>query len=145
MVELRKLRHERKEPLAQFCLRVFALLDPDAALLRKLADGRHEVQPLVLHHELYGVARLPAAEAVVEALGRVYVEAWRLFVVERTASLQARARVLDRNAVGGYQVRQVYAGLYVLQHAIGDGSHPFHPLNPSPGARVPSGSSPPGS
>ena len=137
VVELRQLRHEREKPLSEPRLGVLTLLELDAALLGELAHGGHEVQPLVLHHKLYRVARLSAAEAVVEPLRDVYVEAWSLFVVERTARLEARTRMLYGYAVGGDQVRKVYAGLDVLQHAIGDSRHPFPKLNPSPSGRRP--------
>ena len=119
-VERGKLGHKRVEALTQASIRVFCLLDFDAALLSELLDGFDEGEPFLLLDELYGVARLAAAETVVEALCGVDVERRRLLVVERAARLGRSACVLHLNAVRRYQFGEVDPRLDILDDGLCD-------------------------
>ena len=117
-VERGELGHQRVEALAQPRLRVLALLDLNPALRRQLAHRLDEGEPLHLLDELDGVARLPAAEAVVEALRLVDVEGRSLLVVEGTARLLRRAGLAHRDAVGRNELGEVNPLLDLLHRRV---------------------------
>ena len=79
-------------------------LELDPRPLGQRLQGRLEVQPLGLHHELEDVAALAAAEAVVELLDRVDAERRRPLVVERA---QPRVAPLAGLAQLGPRVHQL--------------------------------------
>ena len=54
---------------------------------------------LILHHEAHGRAGLAAAEALVDAAGRLHVEGRRFLIVERTARPQAAPAALERHEI----------------------------------------------
>jgi len=119
-VERGELGHQRVEALAEARVGVFGLLDLDAALLGELLHGLDEREALLLLHELDCIARLAAAEAVVEPLGRIDVEGRGLLVVERAARLRRRPGVLHLYAVRRYQFGEVDPRLDILDYRLCD-------------------------
>ena len=123
VVELGEFGHQREEPRPLARRGVVLRLDLHAALRGQLLHRLHEGQPLLLLDELEHVARFAAPEAVVEALRHVDVETRRLLVVERTARLDARPRLFQRNAIRGDQFRQIRARPDFLDNLL---AYPFH-------------------
>lgn len=84
----RKLAHivqvaSPADPVAFLCGQLPILdLDPDP--LAQLLGGLEEAHAPCLHEELEGIAPLPTAKAVVDALVLHHVEAWCLLLVEGT-------------------------------------------------------------
>ena len=90
-VEISRLRQHVAERLPTFAQRVAALAFVGADLffrhrqthaLRQIAHGLDEAQAQLFGQEADGVAAGPAAEAVIELLGRADRKAGRLFTVE---------------------------------------------------------------
>lgn len=123
MVELGEFGHQRKEPCPLPRRRVFVGLNLYATLVGEFLHRLHEGQSLLLLDELEHIARFAAPEAVVESLRRVDVETRCLLVVERTARLDARPRLLQRYAIRGDQFRQIRARPDFLDDAL---IYPFH-------------------
>src|SRR5690606_32017113 len=92
----------------------------------------------VLHQEADRRAVRPAAEAVVELLGRTDGERGRLLGVERTEPQIVRTRLLQPH-VAAHHVDDVDAGEKVLDEALGN--HPAsltgHRLSARPASRAP--------
>ena len=119
-VEGGELGHERVEALALAGVGVFGFLNFDTALLGELLDGFDEGESFLLLDELYRIARLAAAEAVVEALCGIDVERRRLLVVERAARLGRSAGVLHLDSVRRDEIGEVDSRLYLLDDGLCD-------------------------
>ena len=116
--EIGKLAVELQLAFALSGLRVLLLLHRDPARAGEFLHGLDERHALLLLHELDAVARLAAAEAVVEPLVGLDVEGRRLLVVERTARHVAAARAAELDAIRGDQVGQVGPRLDLLDRRL---------------------------
>ena len=109
---------ERQQALAPSGLGVFFLLHRDTASGGEFLHGLDKRHSFLLLHELDAVARLAAAEAVVESLVGLDVEGRRLFVVERAARHVAAAGAAQLDAVRGDQVGNVCPRLDLLDRRL---------------------------
>ena len=85
----------RGDVLGRFLL----LLHLDMVLAGEILEGLRVGELLVLHDEAHGRAGLAAAEALVDAAGRLHVEGRRFLIVERAAGPQAAPAALQRHEI----------------------------------------------
>jgi hypothetical protein len=116
----------QRQPALGQALALLAVLGADLLLrhlhahgLRQVGDGVDEAHAGVFGQEADGVAAGPAAEAVVELLGRADREAGRLLGVKGAQPHQVGAAALELHVAADH-VDDVDTGQQVLQEAGGD-------------------------
>ena len=121
LVEVEELLAQRALLLAR--ARALLVLDGDAVALAERLDGLGEGELLGFADERDRVARLAAAEALVEALVHIDVEGGRLLAVERAEALQPRAARLAQGDDARDHVGDVHAKLQVADAGGFDDGH----------------------
>ena len=106
-VEFLGVLHHEKQALVVLAFgnllsRLLLLYDLDIVFLGQIAQSLGVGAVLLLHHETYGRAGFPAAEAFVYAFGRGDVERRRLLVMERTAGYEVGTPPLQGDEVTDY-------------------------------------------